>query len=95
MPIYHQPPTAIPASMGEVRPTQTVWTGDSWDYVVDVSAEDARPGTVTIVRRTPAGHCFTTSYRRGRATAVRIPADHYSTAHGRPGHAPRPRITAA
>lgn len=95
MPIYHHPPTVIPTSMGEVRPTQTIWTGNNWDYVVDVSAEDARPGTVTIVRRTPAGLCFTTSYPRGRPTAVRIPVDHYSTAPGRPGPAARARITAA
>lgn len=74
MPIHQQPPTAIAASMGEVRPAQTIWTGNSWDYVVNVSAEDARPNVVTIERRTPAGHYFTTSYQRGRATAVRIPA---------------------
>lgn len=76
MPIHHQPPTAIAATMGEVRPTQTVWTGASWDYVIDVSTEDSWSDTVTIVRRTPARLRFTTTYRRHRPTAVRLPADH-------------------
>ncbi|OLT34369.1 hypothetical protein BJF79_07305 [Actinomadura sp. CNU-125] len=74
MPIYQQDPTCLPSTMGDIRPAQIFWSGQSWDYAVAVDADDAAPDIVNIRRRTPVGLQFTTSYLRGRTTAVKTTA---------------------